>query len=203
MNKFVVDGEDGIGDCDRAGDAARREPRKGFGVNLALQATRCTASERRRYSTTASGTLALQFGEARRQSVVATWQCRKGEGPKREGGCKTNPISIKPAWKSVGNEAKNEANCRIRERRLPAEHDMLASRRTQFGGQNGCRDGVFGAKRRCGAIPKPFGFAQGKLSASRPTIRNENGIEAATRERGPNEVWCGATALRRGWRERR
>jgi hypothetical protein len=26
------------------------------------------------------------------------------------GGCKTNPILIKPAWKSWGNEAKNEAN---------------------------------------------------------------------------------------------
>jgi hypothetical protein len=35
---------------------------------------------------------------------------QRGCLPTRRGDCKTNPILIKPAWKSWGNEAKNEAN---------------------------------------------------------------------------------------------
>src|SRR5208283_6187898 len=37
-------------------------------------------------------------------------------GAQLGGGCKTNPILCRPARKSAGNEAKNEANYRIRQR---------------------------------------------------------------------------------------
>jgi hypothetical protein len=121
---------------------------------------------------------------ARRQSAVATrgriatgdttWSLSPMGDYQKGENYQTNPILFKPAWKVWFGKAKNEPKWGIRRGRLRARQGRLGSRRySQWScGSPTLRAETTGRRHdRNGGIPRPFDFAQGRLSASRPTIR--------------------------------
>ena len=68
-----------------------------------------------------------------------TWSLSPVGESQKEENYQTNPILRRPAWKSANGKAKNEANCRIRQRypvRLGCDlgHYVVAFRGTQLSG---------------------------------------------------------------------